>query len=108
VQTLNLKKGNMTVGYRRLANKYKSLEKRANVIERKKTEVVEAYAAQLAEVDKKLVKETHDYTDYRKNVQHNLRELHEVLKASLQEVGARCLSFPAKNAPIDDYIGWFE
>jgi hypothetical protein len=31
-----------------------------------------------------------------------------VLTASLGEVGAHCVPFPAKNAPIDDYIGWFE
>jgi hypothetical protein len=31
-----------------------------------------------------------------------------VLKASFGEVGAHCLLFPAKNAPTDDYIGWFE
>jgi hypothetical protein len=26
----------------------------------------------------------------------------------LGEVGSRCLPFPAKSTPIDDYFGWFE
>jgi hypothetical protein len=31
-----------------------------------------------------------------------------VLKASFVEVGAHCHPFPAKNAPVEDYISWFE
>jgi hypothetical protein len=60
--------------------------------------VTEVHAAQLGEVEQKLAKETQDYTDYHLNVRHDLRELHEVLKASFREAGACCILFPAKNA----------
>jgi hypothetical protein len=105
---LKLKKENVTTGYRRLAEKYKRLEEKATAIEREKADAVEAHATQLAEVEEKLAKEMQDYTDYHWDVRHILHELHEVLKASLGEVGARCLPFPVKNALIDDYIDWFE
>jgi hypothetical protein len=31
-----------------------------------------------------------------------------VLKASFGEVGACCLPFLTRNAPVEDYINWFE
>jgi uncharacterized coiled-coil protein SlyX len=55
---LKLKKGNVTAGYRGLANKYKRLEERENGVELEKTNVAEAHTAQLAEIVEKLVKET--------------------------------------------------
>jgi uncharacterized coiled-coil protein SlyX len=61
---LKLEKQNVTVGYRRLAKKYKRPEEKANVVEHEKTDATEAHAGQLAEVDEKLAKETQDYTDY--------------------------------------------
>jgi uncharacterized coiled-coil protein SlyX len=105
---LKLEKQNVTVGYRRLVKKYKRPEEKANVVEHEKTDATEAHAGQLAEVDEKLAKETQDYTDYCWDVRHSIHELHKVMKASLRKVGVRCLPFPAKNALIDDYIGWFE
>jgi hypothetical protein len=105
---LNLKKENVTSSYRRPSEKYKKLQEKANAIEREKSDVVEAHTTQLAEVEEKLVKLTQDYRDYHWDVQHCLRELHEVLMALLGEVGARRLPFPAMNVLIDDYISWFE
>jgi uncharacterized coiled-coil protein SlyX len=105
---LKLENENVTAIYRRLADRYKKLEEKASAIECEKPDVAEAHAAQLVEVEERLVKETQDRTDYRWDVRHSLCELHEVSKVSLREVGARCLTFPTKNAAIDDYIGWFE
>jgi hypothetical protein len=105
---LKLEKENVTTGYRRLASKYKKLEAKVNVLEREKTDIAEVNVGELNEIEEKLAKEMWDYTDYRWNVQHGLRELHEVLKASLWEVGERCLRFLAKNDPVEDYISWFE
>jgi hypothetical protein len=46
--------------------------------------------------------------DYLLNVRHCLHNLHEVLVASFREVRAWCLPFPTRNAPIENYIDWFE
>jgi hypothetical protein len=64
--------------------------------------------SQMGEVEEKLAKEFQDYTDYRLSVGHGLHELHKVLKAWFGEVGVCCLPFAARNAPVDDYISWFE
>jgi hypothetical protein len=86
-------------GYRRLTDKYKKLEAKANALEHEKAEALEIH---------EVLKETQYYIDYRLSVQLGLHEIHEVLKALFGEVGACCLTFPARNAPFDDYIGWFE
>jgi hypothetical protein len=94
---LKLMKENMIASYRRLTEKYKRLEEKANSIECEKADAAEAHTTQLAEVEEKLVKETRDYTDYHWDVRHSFHEFHEVLKASLGELGACCLPFPTKN-----------
>jgi phage host-nuclease inhibitor protein Gam len=101
---LKLEKENVTTGYRRLSEKHKRLGKK---IEQEKAETAEAHATELARVKDELAKETQEYTDYRLNVRHRLRNLHEVLVASFGEVKARCFPFPTKNAPIESYINWF-
>jgi uncharacterized protein (DUF58 family) len=105
---LKLEKENVTARYRRWQTNIKNLKKKANVVECEKADAAEAHAAQLANVEEKLVKETQDYKDYRWDVRHSRHELHEVLKALLREFGVRCLPFPIKSAPVDDYISWFE
>jgi uncharacterized coiled-coil protein SlyX len=62
---LKLEKENATAGYRRLLEKHKELGDKAT---QEKAEIVEAHAAELAEVKDELVKETRGYTDYRLNV----------------------------------------
>jgi uncharacterized coiled-coil protein SlyX len=100
---LKLEKENATAGYRRLLEKHKELGDKAT---QEKAEIVEAHAAELAEVKDELVKETRGYTDYRINVQHLLRILHEMLAASFGEVKAWCLPFPARNALVEELIDW--
>jgi uncharacterized coiled-coil protein SlyX len=53
--SLELEKENVTAGYRRLAGKYK---KTCRKTECEKPDAAKAHMAQLAEVDKKLAKET--------------------------------------------------
>jgi hypothetical protein len=66
------------------------------------------HASQIAELEGELAKEVQDYTDYHLWVRHRFHMLHEVLEALLGDVRVRCLPFPAKNAPVVDYINWFE
>jgi NADH dehydrogenase/NADH:ubiquinone oxidoreductase subunit G len=100
---LRLQKESMTAGYRRLSKKHKELGVKAT---QEKAEIAEAHVAELAEVRDELAKETEGYMDYRLNVRHRLRDLHEMLATSFGEVKARCLPFPTRNTSIEELIGW--
>jgi hypothetical protein len=50
--------------------------------------------------------ETRSYTEYRQNVRHWLRELHEAVASSFNEVHTRCLPFPGKGAKVEEMIEW--
>jgi Fic family protein len=82
---LKLEKENVTADYRRLSEKHKRLSEK---VEQEKVEIAEAHTAELAKVKDELAKETQDYTDYRPNVRHHIRNLHDMLVASFHEVKA--------------------
>jgi uncharacterized coiled-coil protein SlyX len=63
--SLKFEKENVTTSYRKLSEKYKRLEEKA---EPEKAEATEVRVSQLAELEDQLAKETHDYTDYRWDV----------------------------------------
>jgi hypothetical protein len=69
-------------------------------------ELVETHATKLAGLQGDMDLETHSYTEYRQNVHHWLRELHEVMASSFNEVHARCLPFPGKGAKVEEMIKW--
>jgi hypothetical protein len=63
----------LAAGYQRLAGIHKMFTKK---VERKKMELAETHAMELARVKGELDLETQSYTNYRLNVRHRLRYLH--------------------------------
>jgi uncharacterized coiled-coil protein SlyX len=61
---LKIEKESVGAGYRRLSDKYKKLEAKTKALKREKGEAEKLCVAQVAEVEKKLVKETNEYTKY--------------------------------------------
>jgi hypothetical protein len=61
---------------------------------------------ELAKVQGELDQETRNCNDYRLNVRCRLYHLHEIVASTFDEVGVRCLSFPAKSAKVEDFIDW--
>jgi hypothetical protein len=84
-------------GYRRLAEKHKVLVEKA---EQEKIKLAEAHAAKLTKLHNDLNLETRSYTEYCQNVRRRLRELHEVVASSFDEVKAQCLPFPNKGVNV--------
>jgi predicted nuclease with TOPRIM domain len=100
---LNHEKESLTSSYQRLSEKHKTLVEK---VDWEKAELAEAHAMELAGVQEELDKETQDYTDYRLNMRHRLRDLHGVVASSFGEVKARCLPFPIWNAKVEELIDW--
>jgi hypothetical protein len=65
-------------GYHRLSDKYKKLEAKTKALKREKAEVEKLHVAQVAEVEKKLVKETNEYTKYRQEYWCSLLASHQM------------------------------
>jgi hypothetical protein len=82
-------------GYRRLAEKHKST-----------TKLVEAHAVELTKLHVDLDLETRNYTEYLQNMRRRLRELHEIVASSFDEVKVQCLPFPNKGAKVEEMIDW--
>jgi hypothetical protein len=91
----------VAAGYHRLAGKYRDLEAKVKAMEK-------SCAARVADIEKKMAKEVEDYKFYHLKFRRSLRALHEILVSSLGEIGARCLMFPPKSAPNEDFFSWFE
>jgi uncharacterized coiled-coil protein SlyX len=96
-------KDKVTDGYRRLAEKHKSLAKK---VEQDMTKLVEAHAVELTKLHVDLDLETRSYTEYLQNMRRRLRELHEIVASSFDEVKVQCLPFPNKGAKVEEMIDW--
>jgi uncharacterized coiled-coil protein SlyX len=96
-------KDKVTNGYRRLAEKHKSLVEK---VKHGKNKLAEAHATELTKLHTDLDLETRSYIEYRQNVRRQLRELHEVVASSFEEVKAQCLPFPDKGAKVEEMIDW--
>jgi hypothetical protein len=84
-----------------LSEKHKSLNEKA---EQEKEKLAEAHAVELANLRGDLDLVTHSYTEYRQTVCRWLRELHETVASSFDEVKAQCLPFPSKGEKVEDMI----
>jgi uncharacterized coiled-coil protein SlyX len=100
---LKCEKDKVTDGYRRLAEKHKSLAEKA---EEDETRLAEAHAVELTKLHADLDLETRNYTEYRQNVCRQLHELHETVASSFDEVKAHCLPFPDKGAKVEEMTDW--
>jgi hypothetical protein len=83
--------------------KHKSLAGKA---EHDKTKLAEAHAAKITKLHTDLDLETHSYIEYRQNVHHRLRGIHEAVPSSFEEVKAQCLPFPDKSTKVEEMIDW--
>jgi hypothetical protein len=99
-----MRKGKVTDGYRRLAEKPKSLAEKA---QQDKTKLAEDHATKLTKLHADLDLETHSYTEYRQNVCCQLCELHKTIASSFDEVKVQCLPFPQhrRESGGDDRLG---
>jgi hypothetical protein len=100
---LKHEKDNVTAGYRRLVEKHNAFTVKA---EQEKTELVKTHAVELSKLHGDLDMETRSYTEYRQNLRHRLRELHEMVASSFDEVNVQCLPFPGKGVKIEEMIDW--
>jgi hypothetical protein len=60
----------------------------------------------VAKITDELDKETQGYIEYHLNVRHRLRDLHDVVASSFEEVKAQCFPVPARSAKVEDWIDW--
>jgi hypothetical protein len=97
------KKDKVTDGYRRLAEKYKSLTERA---EHEKAKLAEAHVAEVTKLHEDLDLEAQSYNKYRQTIRRWLRDLHEAVRSSFEEVKAQCLPFSDKGAKVGEMINW--
>jgi hypothetical protein len=100
---LKREKDNVTIGYRRLVAKHNAFMEK---VKQEKTKLVEAHAVDLAKLHGDLDLETRTYTEYCQTVHHRLRELHETVASSFDEVKAKCLPFPDKGVKVEEMIDW--
>jgi hypothetical protein len=100
---LKSEKDKVNDGYRRLAEKHKVLVEKA---EQEKIKLAEAHAAKLTKLHNDLNLETRGYTEYCQNVRRRLRELHEAVASSFDEVKAQCLPFPNKGVNVVEMMDW--
>jgi uncharacterized coiled-coil protein SlyX len=100
---LKCEKDKVIDGYQRLSEKHKALAERA---QQDKTRLVEAYVVELAKLHGDLDLETSNYIEYHQTVRHRLRELHEIVALSFDEVKAQCLPFPDKGTKVEEMINW--
>jgi hypothetical protein len=80
---LKCEKDNVTTSYRRLAEKHNAFTDKA---EHERKELTETHTMELARIHGDLNLDTHNYTEYGQNVRHGLRELHETVTSSFDEV----------------------
>jgi hypothetical protein len=97
------KKDKVTDGYRRLAEKYKSLTER---VEHEKAKLAEAHVAEVTKLHEDLDLEAQSYTEYRQTIRRWFRDLHEAVCSSFEEVKAQCLPFSDKGAKVEEMINW--
>jgi hypothetical protein len=74
--------------------------------EREKAELVEAHATELAKLWGDLDMETRSYPEYLQSVRHRLRELHETMASSFNEVQVWCFPFPNGAVKVEEMIEW--
>jgi hypothetical protein len=94
-------KDKLTVGYRKLAKKHKSLTERT---EHKKAKLVEAHAAEVTQLREDWDLKSTSYTKYRHTVHRQLRDLHKAVASTFEEVKAQCLPFPDKGVKVEEMI----
>jgi hypothetical protein len=100
---LKREKDNVTTGYQRLAAKHDAFMEKA---EQEKAKLAEVHVVELTKLPGDLDLETHNYTAYHQTVCRRLRELHEIVASSFDEVKAQCLPFPDKGAKVEEMINW--
>jgi hypothetical protein len=83
--------------------KHKSLTKRAK---HEKTKLAVAHAAEVTKLRANLDLETRSYTEYCQTIRHQLRDLHEVVASSFEEVKVQCLPLPDKGTKVEEMIYW--
>jgi hypothetical protein len=94
VQTdLKCERDNLHAGYQRLSEKHKVLNEK---VEQKKEKLAEAHIVELAILCGDLDLETHSYTEYRQTVCCRVRELHEMVTSSFDEVKAQAFLSPTE------------
>jgi phage host-nuclease inhibitor protein Gam len=71
-----------------------------------KEKLAEAHTVELANLRGDLDLETRSYTKYCQTVRCRLRELHETVASSFDEVKAQCLPFSGKGAKVEEMIDW--
>jgi hypothetical protein len=100
---LKCEKGSISVGYQRLFHKHKTFTEKA---EQEKAELLESHTTELAKLRGDLDLETHSYTEYCLNVRHWLRELHNTISSTFDEVEAQCLPFSDRGMKIEEMLDW--
>jgi hypothetical protein len=100
---LKREKDNVSTGYQRLAAKHDAFTEKAK---QEKMKLVEAHAVELAKRHGDLELETRSYIEYRQTVHHQLRELHETVSSSFDEVKAQCVPFVDKGVKVEEMIDW--
>jgi hypothetical protein len=73
----------VTTSYRRLIAKHDAFVEKVKL---EKAKLAEAHTTEVAKLHGDLDLETHIYTKYRQTVRHQLRELHEIVASSFDEV----------------------
>jgi uncharacterized coiled-coil protein SlyX len=100
---LKHEKDNVTDGYRRLAEKHKSLTESAV---HEKIKLAEAHVAEITQFRDDLDLEARSNIEYRQTVHHRLHDLREAVASSVEEVKVQCLPFPNKGAKVEEMIDW--
>jgi hypothetical protein len=67
---------------------------------------MESHAKKLAKLRGDFDLETHSYMEYCLNVYRRLRELHNTVASSFDEVKTQCLPFPDRGVKIEEMIDW--
>jgi hypothetical protein len=76
------------------------------LLEQDMANYAEANAAGVAKLRDDLDLETCGHTEYCQNVQCRLREIHETVSLSFDEVKAQCMPFLDKGENVDEMFDW--
>jgi hypothetical protein len=93
----------VTTGYRRLAAKHDAFVEK---VKQEKAKLAEPHAAEVAKLIGDLDLEMRSYIKYHLTMRRRLREVHEIVASSFDEVQVWCLPFPDKGAKVEEMIDW--
>jgi hypothetical protein len=93
----------VTTGYRRLVAKHDAFVEK---VKQEKAKLAEPHAAEVAKLIGDMDLEMHSYIKYHLTMRRRLREVHEIVASSFDEVQAWCLPFPDKGAKVEEMIDW--